>query len=79
MMLAVPDLTWGIVVAFGPIVALASAVIGGGIVAAYIHHVVLPKLAHITEMTNSAHANALKRIQELEKEIGEIKTVVKPQ
>lgn len=70
-------LTWGIVFAFGPIVSVVSALIGGAIVAAYIHRVVLPKLNHIAELTNSAHAAALRRIQELEKEIVDIKQLVK--
>lgn len=77
VLMAAAELTWGLLFAFGPSIAIVSALIGGSIVALYIHKVILPRLNHITEMTNSAHAAALKRIQELEQEIVNIKAVVK--
>jgi len=51
--------------AWGPVVSIIAGLVGGSIVALYIHFVTIPKLDHITELTNSTLTAAHKRIDEL--------------
>ena len=66
----------GLLLALTPAAIVLAGVIGGIVVALYIHYVTIPRLDHITELTNStlmksqeAVAAAHTRIDELEKEI----------
>lgn len=60
------------IIGFGPAISILSGIVGGLIVGLYIHKVIIPKLEHITDLTNSTLSTAHERIAELQKQVEDL-------